>query len=66
MHTPYHLYEFGLKSFEKHSPGAGYAVAFHEYYPCATNMARWLARPFNAVMKWTDTGMQLAVWLRKI
>lgn len=66
MHAPYHLYEFGLKSFEKHGPGAGYALAFHEYYPCAAYMARWLVRPFNAVMKRTDTGMQLAVWLRKL
>jgi 2-polyprenyl-3-methyl-5-hydroxy-6-metoxy-1,4-benzoquinol methylase len=65
MHVPYHLYEFGLESFVRHGPGAGYSVAFHEYYPCAGYMPQWLVLPFNAVMKWTDTGMQLAVWLRR-
>jgi hypothetical protein len=65
MHVPYHLYEFGLESFRKHGAGAGYSVAFHEYYPCAGYMPRWLIGPFNSVMKWTNTGMQLAVWLRK-
>jgi 2-polyprenyl-3-methyl-5-hydroxy-6-metoxy-1,4-benzoquinol methylase len=65
MHVPYHLYEFGLESFLKHGSAAGYSVAFHEYYPCAGYMPRWLIPPFNAVMQWTDTGMQLAVWLKR-
>ena len=65
LHVPYHLYEFGLESFVRHGARAGYAVAFHEHYPCAGYMPRWLIGPSNAVMRWTDTGMQLAVWLRK-
>jgi SAM-dependent methyltransferase len=70
LHPPYHLYEFGLESFIKHGPAAGYIVTFHEYYPSAVDMPagympRWLVPYIDKVMKWTDTGMQLAVWLRK-
>jgi SAM-dependent methyltransferase len=66
MHAPYHLYEFGLESFTRHGVEAGYSVASHEYYACADYMPRWAVGPFNAVMGWTNTGMQLAVWLRKM
>jgi SAM-dependent methyltransferase len=65
MHMPYHLYEFGLKSFLRSGNHTGYSVVFHEYFPCAGYMPRVLIGPCNAVMQWTDTGMQLAVWLRK-
>jgi SAM-dependent methyltransferase len=65
MHPPYHLYEFGLESFVKHGARAGYTVVTHHYEPCAGYMPRWMIGPFNAVMRWTDTGMQLMVWLRK-
>jgi SAM-dependent methyltransferase len=65
MHVPYHLYEFKLDSFLRHGAVAGYEVAFHEYYSCAAYMPRWLIGCFDAVMSWTDTGMQLAIWLRK-
>lgn len=34
MHDPYHLYEFGLKSFKEHANNNGYEIAFHEYYVC--------------------------------
>lgn len=64
MHVPYHLYEFGLKSFQRHGARAGYTVSFHEYYPCAGYMPPRLVGLFNTIMKWTDIGMQLAVWLR--
>jgi ubiquinone/menaquinone biosynthesis C-methylase UbiE len=65
MHEPYHLYEFGLKSFQEHAKQHGYEMAFHEYYVCQTFMpklADFILKPF---MKWTHTGMQLCVWLRK-
>jgi SAM-dependent methyltransferase len=65
MHVPYHLYEFGLESFRRHGARAGYTVAFHEFYPCAGYMPRWLIGPFNTLMRWTNTGMQLAVWIKK-
>jgi len=65
MHEPYHLYEFGLKSFQEHSKTNGYELAFYEYYVCETFMpklANYFLKPY---MKWTNTGMQLCVWLRK-
>jgi SAM-dependent methyltransferase len=66
MHPPYHLYEFGLGSFARHGARVGYSVAFHEYFPCAGHMPRFLIGFFNRVMGLTDTGMQLAVWLKKM
>lgn len=65
MHAPFHLYEFGLESFVRLGRRTGYSVALHEYVPCAGYMPAWLIGPFNTLMKATDTGMQLIVWLRK-
>lgn len=66
MHEPYHLYEFGLKSFQEHSKMHGYDLAFYEYYVCQTFMPKF-ADPFlKRYMKKTRTGMQLCVWLRKV
>jgi ubiquinone/menaquinone biosynthesis C-methylase UbiE len=65
MHEPFHLHEFGLKSFEEHARKHGYELAFHEYYVCQTFMpkiADYILKPY---MRWTNTGMQLCVWLRK-
>jgi 2-polyprenyl-3-methyl-5-hydroxy-6-metoxy-1,4-benzoquinol methylase len=65
MHEPFHLYEFGLKSFEKHARQHGYELAFHEYYVSQTFMpkiADYILKPY---MRWTNTGMLLCVWLRK-
>ena len=63
MHVPYHLYEFTPASFERHGAGAGYGIAFREYYPCTAYAPRWLDPLFIRVMEWTRTGMQLAIWL---
>ena len=65
MHEPYHLHEFGLKSFEHHAKKHGYSVAFHEYYVCQTYMPKLADYVLKPYMKWTNTGMQLCVWLRK-
>lgn len=65
MHEPFHLHEFGLKSFEEHARQHSYELAFHEYYVCQTFMpkiADYILKPY---MRWTNTGMQLCVWLRK-
>jgi SAM-dependent methyltransferase len=65
MHDPYHLYEFGLASFQAHAQKHQYEVAFHEFYVCQTYMpklADYLLKPY---MKYTNTGMQLSVWLKK-
>jgi SAM-dependent methyltransferase len=65
MHPPYHLYEFGVESFRRNGNRAGYDVAFHEYFPCAAYVPSILIKPLNAIMSMTNTGMQLAVWLRR-
>lgn len=65
MHPPYHLYEFGLDSFLKHGKLAGYSVVSHQYTPCAYGLPKILKNMLNSVMRKTDTGMQLLVWLKK-
>lgn len=67
MHEPFHLYEFGLKSFEEHSKKAdNYTIRFHEFYVCSVEPFPSLAQPFLSwIMEKTKTGMQLAVWLQK-
>ena len=65
MHSPFHLYEFGLKSFKENGRLNGYEIAKYQYYPYHT----FLPKIFNKLLKWymkqTNTGIQLAVWLRK-
>ena len=65
MHNPYHLYEFGLRSFQEHGKKNDYEVAFHEYYVCATYMPKIADYILKQIMKRTGTGMQLCVWLIK-
>ena len=65
MHPPYHLYEFGLESFVRDGRRGGYAVAAHRYHPCATYLPPWLSAPADRLMRYTDTGMQLVVWLKR-
>ena len=65
MHAPFHLYEFTLKSFQQHSKKYGYELAFHEHYVCQTYMPKIADYFLVPYMKWTNTGMQLCVWLRK-
>lgn len=65
MHEPYHLYEFGLKSFLEHGRINKYEVVIHEFYVCDTFMPKILDYVLKPFMKRTKTGMQLCVWLRK-
>jgi 2-polyprenyl-3-methyl-5-hydroxy-6-metoxy-1,4-benzoquinol methylase len=65
MHEPYHLYEFSLKSFQQHALRSGYKIVHHEYYVCQTFMPRVVDYIIKPIMRWTDTGMQLCVWLGK-
>ena len=66
MHSPFHLYEFTLRSFEKNGARLGYTIADHRYDVCEVMN---LPRLIHPVLKWwmarTDTGMQLTVYLRK-
>lgn len=67
MHAPYHLYEFDLRTFEMHAKNNGYKIEYHEYYVCDVY---FIPKLFHPLLKWymgkTNTGMQLAIWLRKL
>ena len=65
MHSPFHLYEFTLASFERHAERVGYEIALHRSLVGNTYMPRVLGRPLAAIMGRTGTGMQLEVWLRR-
>ncbi len=66
MHVPFHLYEFAYDSFDQLSKRLGYTIVHHEYmvgdvfYP-----PRILHGVFKKIMKWSNTGMQIIVWLTK-
>lgn len=67
MHEPYHLYEFGLKSFEEHARRTGlYTIVSHQYLVCSINPFPKFTHPIlRRLMQWTNTGMQLTVWLQR-
>lgn len=65
MHEPYHLYEFSKKSFEIHAKNNHYEIADFRYFICETFMPRMLDPFLKWYMKKTNTGMELAIWLRK-
>jgi ubiquinone/menaquinone biosynthesis C-methylase UbiE len=66
MHSPFHLYEFGLKSFEELSRKLNITIARSDYHVCSMEPVPRLLHPlFSYYMKRTNTGMQLVVWLRK-
>lgn len=65
-HTPYHLYEFSAEAFKKHGQRANYEVLSHEYYPADVFFFPKVLHPIlTKLMRMTDTGMQLAIWLKK-
>jgi 2-polyprenyl-3-methyl-5-hydroxy-6-metoxy-1,4-benzoquinol methylase len=66
MHSPFHLYEFGLKSFEAAGKQMNFSIVKHQYDVCDINPApSVLHLPLKKYMQWTDTGMQLTVYLKK-
>lgn len=66
MHVPFHLYEFSLKSFAELSGQLGFTIRQHTYYVGKSILVPKLLAPvLNRYMKWTNTGMQLEIWLSK-
>jgi SAM-dependent methyltransferase len=67
MHSPYHLFEFGIRSFELHGARLGYEVALHRYSVCEIP---YFPRFVHPLLRWfmerTNKGMQLTVYLRKL
>lgn len=66
MHPPFHLYEFGLKSFQELSKRLKFSIVKREYLVCSISPVPKLLHPiFRTIMERTNTGMQLVVWLTK-
>ena len=65
LHIPYHLYEFSLNSFKKHSEVYNYKIIHQEYYVCQTYMPKYFNFFLKPVMKYSNTGMQLCLWLTR-
>ena len=65
MHEPFHLYEFALNSFHEHSKTNNYVVAYHQYHVAQTYMSKIFDLILVPYTKWSNTGMQLSVWLKK-
>lgn len=66
MHQPFHLYEFELRSFQELSKRCNITIEKYHYAVCAIMHAPKMWHSMLATyMKWTNTGMQLSVWLRK-
>jgi 2-polyprenyl-3-methyl-5-hydroxy-6-metoxy-1,4-benzoquinol methylase len=66
MHPPFHMYEFGLKSFQENQKLNNYKIIYSEFYPCPIVGIPKPFRPFlNWYMEKTNTGMELEVWLKK-
>jgi SAM-dependent methyltransferase len=66
MHVPYHLYSFSRASFSAAADRMGFQIVETRIDPCTV----YYAPPFtkgaiSKLMRWTGTGMQLTVYLRK-
>ena len=67
MHSPFHLYEFHERSFKLNGARLGYAVVDFETIVCEIPSVPNFLHPFlKQYMKWTNTGLQHVVWLRKV
>lgn len=66
MHTPFHMYEFGFRSFSYLAKKKGFRIVSYQYHVCniyhIPSIFHFLLK---RLMKWTNSGMQLTVWLQK-
>ena len=66
MHSPFHLHEFDLKSFNKLSNRLNFQIANYRYDVCSLY---YFPKIFHGIlrsyMKATDKGMQLTIFLKK-
>jgi SAM-dependent methyltransferase len=67
MHVPFHLFEFSPESFRRNGKLLGYGIAESRFAVCdVTHIPKPMKPLFRHYMAATDTGMELAVWLRKL
>jgi 2-polyprenyl-3-methyl-5-hydroxy-6-metoxy-1,4-benzoquinol methylase len=66
MHSPFHMYEFGLKSFLENQKKNHYSVTHYQYYVCEI---AGIPKVLHPLLRWymnkTNQGMQLEIWLKK-
>ncbi|MEO7924524.1 MAG: class I SAM-dependent methyltransferase, partial [Chitinophagaceae bacterium] len=63
MHSPFHLYEFGLKSFQDLGEKLGYRIEKSLFSVCEIFFLPKIFHPLlRKYMEWTKTGMQLTVY----
>ena len=66
MHSPFHLHEFDIRSFQALSKKLNFSVAREHYDICPVYyFPKFLHPLLQWYMKITDRGMQLTVYLRK-
>lgn len=66
MHSPFHIYEFDLKSFSKIANSLGFEIKEHYYIVCSIyHFPKILHPALKWIMKKTNTGMQLTLYLKK-
>jgi 2-polyprenyl-3-methyl-5-hydroxy-6-metoxy-1,4-benzoquinol methylase len=65
MHNPYHLYEFNLNSFVENGKKLNYEVAYHTYMVSDSYLPKILDPLVKPIMKATNTGMLIEVYLKK-
>lgn len=67
MHVPFHLYEFSLRSFEKLSERLSYSIVYAKIEVCEIlNFPRFTHNFLKKWMSWTNSGLQLVVYLKKL
>jgi SAM-dependent methyltransferase len=65
MHPPYHLFEFPPESFRRNARRLGYRLERIERFVGDTYAPSLLDPLLRTVMRATNTGMQLGIWIRK-
>ena len=65
MHEPYHLFEFGKKTFETHAQQNNYELLDWNIDVCTTPVPKPFRMVLDPIMDVMNTGMQLTVWLKK-
>lgn len=66
MHSPFHLYEFELRSFTELQKRMNFEIVRHDYFVCSIMFFPGFTKPIlSAYMKMTNTGLALVIWLKK-
>jgi 2-polyprenyl-3-methyl-5-hydroxy-6-metoxy-1,4-benzoquinol methylase len=65
MHEPFHLYEFGIKTFQKHAELNNYKILDWKIDVCQTPLPSIAKAIVDPIMDKTNRGMQVTVWIQK-